>query len=161
MLANVANELPCCRKLPHSSIFVGCIRSMESTLIKTSVEIRKTVQDCWVGRGNSALKRVSYSESDVQYHLGSLPNDRDGMSVILFLRPGMCSGVSGETCLSFRRNASTHTSFDATTDPLAAMQHTQCTVGELSLNSATCAPSLKPHTSSITSHSNSRPAISK
>ena len=134
---------------------------MESTFVEISVEGRKTVQDCWFGRGNSWLNKVSKQSSEVQCQFGSLPNDRDGMSVIRFRSPGICNGVRGDNCFNLSQSANARKSWEATLDPLAAIQRTQCTVGELSLKSATCAPGWKLHTFSMTSHNNSSPAISR
>lgn len=56
-----------------------------------------TVQEFLPGRGNMASNIVSNASSDLQCHLGSLPKDRDGTSVILLRGPGMCIVVSGDT----------------------------------------------------------------
>jgi hypothetical protein len=73
----------------------------------------------------------------LQCHLGSMPKDHVPISVILLRALGMWRGVSGDTCFSFNHRASARRSWEVTIDPFADMQHTQCTVGELSLNSAT------------------------
>jgi hypothetical protein len=99
-------------------------------------EGRKTVHEFWFGRGKEELKSVSNSSSVLQNHLLSLPNDRDGISVMAFFFPGMCSGVNGDTCFCFMRRLSARSSWSATLDPFAAILLTQLTVGELSLNSA-------------------------
>ncbi len=87
--------------------------------------------------------------------------DREGMSVSELSTPAMCRGINGEALLSWRRNASARTSCIATFECFAVRRCTQCTIGELSLNSATWALVSEGHTSSITSHSKSNPAISK
>ena len=89
------------------------------------------------------------------------PNERDGMSVIALCIPAICNGVNGEAFWSCRRRASARISCIATIECRDASRSTQCTVGELSLNNATCAPSKDGHTDSITSQSKSRPAISR
>ena len=145
----------------HSPIVVSCIRSSEITRILIFVEIRNIVHEFWLGSGKEALKSVSNCESVSQCHLGSLPKDLEGMSVIAFFLPSMCSGVSGDTPRSFMRRQSTRSSCPATNEPLAAMRCTQLTVGELSLKSAMWSPDASPHTSSMTSQRSSSPAHSK
>ena len=99
-------------------------------------EGRKTVHEFCEGRGNLELNKVSNSSSDLQCHWASLPNEREGISVIAFFLPGMCKVVSGDTCLCLILNANALNSWSATIDPLAAILLTQLTVGELSENSA-------------------------
>ena len=96
-----------------------------------------------------------------QCHLGMEPNERDGMSVIALCIPAICRGVNGDAFCNCRRSASARMSCMATTECRDARRSTQWTVGELSLNNATCAPFSDGHTSSITSHSRSSPAISR
>ena len=105
-------------------------------------------------------KDKNYS-SVVQCHFGSLPNDRDGISGIALRDPAMCMGVSGDTPTCFIRSASARSNWPAMSDPRAAIRRTQQTVGELSLNKPTCDSRRWGHTSSITSHRMSKPAISK
>ena len=107
------------------------------------------------------MKRLSKSVSVLQYHFGSEPNERDGMSVIAFSMPGMWRGVSGDVLASCRRSASARRSCIATDDCFEAIRVTHETVGWLSLKRATCAPSSSGQMASIASHSNSKPAISK
>ena len=107
------------------------------------------------------MNSVSNLFSDSQNHLGSLPNDLDRMSMSVLSFPAMWSGVSGDTCHTFRRNASARMSWPATFEPRAANRWTQLTVGELSLNNAMCIPGVMLHTSSITSHRKRRPANSR
>ena len=104
---------------------------------------------------------MSNSECDLHSHFGSEPNDRDGMSVIELSTPAMCSGVSGDARERCRHSARAHTSCIATFECFAASRCTQWTVGELSLNNATCASSTVGHTSSMTSQRRRRPAISR
>ena len=73
----------------------------------------------------------------------------------------MCRGVSGDACVSCNRRARARMSCIATLECLAAMRCTQCTVGELSLNRATCDPLSCGQVSSMMSHSRRSPAISK
>jgi hypothetical protein len=98
----------------HSSSVIPFIRSAEITRVVTLVSRRKTVQDAWLGRGNLELKSVNRSDSDWQVHSGTLPNEREGMSVSAFSIPGMCTGVNGHDCLTLRRKASALTSCAAT-----------------------------------------------
>lgn len=107
------------------------------------------------------MNKVSKSSSVAQYHLFLLPKERDGRSLMRLRSPGMWSSVSGDTCLSFRQRARARRSCDATFDPLAAIHRTQCTVGELLLKSAMCAPGSNWQTSSITSQRRRKPAISR
>ena len=145
----------------HSSIPKAVIRSTEITRILIALEGRKVVQEFCPESGNDYIKRVSKSKSSLQNHFGSLPNDRDGMSVMAFFLPAMCRVVRGKTFRSFMRRERAGRSWSATNDPLAAICHTQCKVCELSLNSATCIPFLREHTPSIIRNSSRSLAISK
>jgi hypothetical protein len=107
------------------------------------------------------LNNVSNSASDVHVHAGLLPNERDGMSAILLRTPSMCSGVNGQVCVAFSRNASAWISCSATTDRLDANRVTKLTVGELSLNKVTRFSRRLSQTPSIASQSITSPAISK
>ena len=124
-------------------------------------EIWKTFQDACEGNGNRELNIVSNSMSERQCHLGMDPNDLDGISVMAFWTPAMCNGVSGDVLLILRRRARARISCIAASECLDAIRSTQCTVGELSLKRATCAPSRVSHTDSITSHKRISPAISR
>ena len=66
----------------HSASSKRCVSSNEITLVESLLEIRKTVQEFWLGRGKVLLKKVSNSSSDLKCHSGLLPNDRDGISVM-------------------------------------------------------------------------------
>jgi hypothetical protein len=46
-----------------------------------ALEGRKVVQEFCPGIGKVVLKRVSNSASSLQNHFGSLPKDRDGISI--------------------------------------------------------------------------------
>ncbi len=83
------------------------------------------------------------------------------MSVIEFSSPAIWSGVMGHVPLSFSRSASALMRCADTIDPRVARHRTHPTVGELSLNSATCFSLRDVHTDSMTSHKRSNPAISK
>lgn len=107
------------------------------------------------------LKRVSKSSSVLQYHLGSLPKDRDGISVSALSFLAMWRGANGDTWRTFNRRANARMSCPDTNDPHAANLQTQLTVGELSLKRAMCVPGVILHTSSITSHRKRSPAISR
>ncbi len=153
--------LPILGSRRHSSSPISLVCSMEITRIHTFEVIWKTVQDPWFGSGKRLLNRVSKSVCDLQCHSGTLPKDREGMSVIEFSTPGMWQGVIGHACLSLIRNANARTSCAATTECLDASLFTQLTVGSLSLNTATLFSLMSPHTVSITNHTSNRPAISK
>ena len=87
----------------HSSIVEGSCRSTEITRILISELGWNTVQEAWFGSGNLVLKRVSNSASFLQFHPGSLPHERDGMSVIELWMPRMWNGVSGDVRAAFMR----------------------------------------------------------
>ena len=145
----------------HSSSSISLICSAEITRIHTLEVIRKTVQDPCPGSGNRELNNVSKSSSDLQCHSATLPNERDGISVISFSAPGMCTGVIGHTPRCFILIANARTSCAAMRECREASRFTQPTVGSLSLNTATLRSRRSPQTASITSHVNSSPAISK
>jgi hypothetical protein len=105
------------------------------------------LQESCDGRGKDLLKRDCKSLSVLQCHRCSEPNERDGMS--------------GEQRSSCRRSASARSSCMAIVDCRDAIRSTQCTVGELSLNSATWAPVSSGHVASIVSQSSISPAISR
>ncbi len=105
------------------------------------------------------LNKHSNSWLDLHSHLGSLPKERDGISVIKFSSPAMWRGVIGHVPFSFRRRASARIRCANTSDPRVARQRTHPTVGELLLNRATRFLRRSPQTSSITSHKNRSPAI--
>lgn len=107
------------------------------------------------------LNKVSNSESVLQNHFGSDPNDRDGMSVIALSTPAICCGVNGEAFVSCKRRARARTSWIAMCECFAARCWTQCTVGELLLKSAMWAFVRSWQVASMTSQSISRPAISR
>ena len=73
----------------------------------------------------------------------------------------MCKGINGDAPDFFNRSVNSRTSCIATNDPLAARHFTHPIVGELSLNIAMRDDRNFGHTSSITSHIISNPAISK
>ena len=145
----------------HPSSPISVIRSTEVTRVQTLDVRRKTVQDACRGRGKRVLNRVSKSLSSSQYHSATLPNDRDGMSVIAFSFPGMWTGVMGHAPLIFSRSANARTNCAATAECRDASLVTQLTVGLLSLNRATRRSRNVPHTVSITNQRNNKPAISR
>jgi hypothetical protein len=51
------------------------------------------------------LNKVSKSSLVLHSHCGSLPNDRDGMSVIEFSSPAMWRGVIGHAPFNLSRSA--------------------------------------------------------
>jgi hypothetical protein len=83
------------------------------------------------------------------------------MSVIKFSLPAMWRGVIGRVLVSFSLRARAWMRCAETRDPREARRRTHPTVGELSLNRATRFSRRLPQTDSITSHRNSKPAISK
>ena len=102
---------------------------------------------------------MSKSVLDLQCHLGLLPKECEGISVIDVSSPAMWSGVMGHVPLSFSQSASALMRCAETIDPHVAMRLTHPTVGELSLNNATRFSRRVPHTDSMTSHKRSKPAI--
>jgi hypothetical protein len=107
------------------------------------------------------LKRVSKSSSDLHIHFGLLPKDRDSTSEIAFCLPSMCIGVRGHACWVFNRRARACIRFMAIDDFFDASRITHPMVGKLSLNNVMRFLCRLLHTPSITSHSISRPAISR
>ncbi len=93
--------------------------------------------------------------------MGLLPKDQDGMPEIAFRLPLMCIGVSGHACWVFSWSARACIRFSAIIDLLDASRVTHPTVGKLLLNSVKRFLQRSLHTPSITSHSMSRPAISR
>ncbi len=135
----------------YSAKVIPYIRSAEITRVVTFVLNWKHVQDACSGNGNVSLNKVSKASSEQQCHSGMLPNERKVISVRAFLVPGMCTGVNGQACVRFTRNASARTSCAATRD---------FTVGELLLNKATCLCAMSGATPSRQSCNRSNPAIS-
>ena len=119
------------------------------------------LQEPWCVRGKEESNKRRRSESDLQCHLGSLPQERNGMSVIAFWQPAMCCGVNGDTWVAFKCSARARSNCAATADCLDASRVTQLTVGLLLLNKVTWLPRQSWQTSSITNHKTSRPAISR
>lgn len=120
-----------------------------------------TLQEFLLGSGNDELKKVSKSFSFLKCHFDSLPNEREGMSVIVFWSPAMWRVVSGQLFCAFIRNASTRSSCSAIRLDRQAIRCTQLTVGLLSLNSATLFSTRHEQTCSIISHKSRRPASSR
>ena len=102
--------LPIFGSLRHSPISKCVIRRTEVSLVQMAEEGWKTVQEFLLGRGNMELTIVSSASSDLQCHLGSLPKDRNGTSVILLRFPGMCMVVSGDTFAFHSLSARTRSS---------------------------------------------------
>ena len=109
------------------------------------------------------LNNVSNWASVLQCHCGSLPNDRDGMSVSALRPPATWSGVNGDAFTIFNLNARHRSNCIATFELLDASFCTQWTVGVLSLYRPTWQPGLAPslHTSSMTIQSRRSPANSR
>lgn len=154
-------NVPLCGSRRQSPVEIAAVRKVEITLVLISRDIWNTLQEACDGRGKRRLKSRCRSAFVLQCHRLSEPKERDGMSVIALWIPGMCNGVSGELLIICRRRARARSSCIANGDVLAARRSTQCTVGELSLNSATCAPSSEGQTSSITIQRRRSPASSK
>ena len=68
----------------QSSRVKGTIRTIEITCIAIFEVGWHTLQEFLFGSGNDELKKVSKSCSFLKCHFGSLPNKREGMSVIVF-----------------------------------------------------------------------------
>jgi hypothetical protein len=81
----------------HSSRVKGVIRKTKITRIAISEVGWQIVHKFVVRRKKVELKKVSNSASDLKCHFGSLPKEREGMSVIAFWSPAMCSVVTGQT----------------------------------------------------------------
>jgi len=77
-------------------------------------------QEAWDGNETVELKSVSKSWSVRQCHCGSKPNEREGISVIAFCFPGMCSGVNGDARQICNHNANARMSCMAIFDRLDA-----------------------------------------
>jgi hypothetical protein len=69
---------------------------MEIILVPIPEERRKSIQEFCDGNKKSMLYMVRNSRSVVQCHFGMLPKECDGMSVMEFCDPSMCSVVRGE-----------------------------------------------------------------
>ena len=98
---------------------------MEITLVLMSEEIWKTFQDACDGNGNIELNSVSKSWSVWQCHLGTEPNDLDGISVMAFCTPAICNGVNGDVFLIRRGRASARIRCIATYECRDASRSTQ------------------------------------
>ncbi len=145
----------------QSSSTKGFIRKAEITHI-TVLHFRwKTIHDCCEGNGKVELKSVSSSLSELQCHVGLLPNDCEGMSAIAIRFPVMCIGVKGQAFCCFAHRAIAWTRCSATVERFEASFVAHPIVGELSLNRVRCFSSRGPHTSSMVSHRRTSPAISK
>jgi hypothetical protein len=62
----------------------GTIRKIEITRIAIFEVGWQTLQEFLCGSGNDELKKVRKSFSVLKCHFGSLPKEREGMSVIVF-----------------------------------------------------------------------------
>ena len=89
----------------HASKEISLISSTEVTRIAILDVMQKTVQEPCAGSGKCELNSVSKSESVMQCHSHTLPNDREGMSVMAFSTPGIWTGVIGQVRLIFILNA--------------------------------------------------------
>jgi hypothetical protein len=91
----------------QSSSLKGMIHKMEITRIAISEVGWHTLQEFLRGRGKEALKKVSNSSSVLNFHFCLLPKDREGMTVIVFWSPEMCSIVRGQLCCALMHKART------------------------------------------------------
>ncbi len=113
-----------------------------------------------MGIGNKVLNKVSKLWFVLQSHFFSLPNECKGMSIMEFSSPAIWSGVIGHVPCNLSRSARALMRLADTSNPQVARRRwTHPTVGELSLNRATFFSQRFPHTDSMTSHRNSKPAI--
>ena len=145
----------------HSSIVVTSIRNTESSFILISFVGWNTVQEALFGRGIFLLNKSKRSASVLQCHFGSLTNKRDGISIIVLCFPSKLKEVSGNAPFILNMSTNARINCPLATNFSDANQSTHDTVGWLLLNTATRSPNYTSHTSSITSHSNKSPAISK
>ena len=99
--------------------------------------------------------------SVVQCHCRGDPNEREAQSAMRLCFPATCSGVRGQHCLIFMRNARARSNRAPTFDCRDAIRSTQLTEGELSLKRATFLFSNDGCTASITNHIIISPAISR
>ena len=148
-------------ELQHSPISKCFVRSTEITFILTALEVLKTFQEAWFGKGKLLLSKFSRSVSFLQNQEGLLPNERDVISVISFPSPTMCKDVNGDAPAFFYCSDNARTNCISTNEPLAARRLTHPTVGELSLNNVTYAALNCGKTSPIASHNINNPTISK
>jgi hypothetical protein len=112
-----------------------------------------------LGIGNKELYKVSNLSLVLECHFFLLPNESEGMSVMEFSSPAIWSGVIGHVPCNLSRSARALIMFANTSNPRVARRWTHPKVGELLLNRATFFSRRFPHTASMTSHRNSKPAI--
>jgi len=117
---------PGCR---HSSIEIAFIRNTERIFIHIALVGWNTVQEPCEGRGNLSLNKLSKSLSSLQCHFLLLPHDLDGISVMAFSIPRMCSAVSGAAPLIFIRRAIALNNCPATSELFDDRWSTHDTVG--------------------------------
>jgi hypothetical protein len=91
----------------QSSSLKGTIRNIEITCIAIFEVGWHTLQEFLCGSGNKALKKVSKLSLVLKCHFDLLPKDREGMSVIVFWSPAMCSVVRGQLRCALMRKART------------------------------------------------------
>ena len=154
-------RLPALRRRRHSPRVKAFVRKIEVTFILAAQERRNRFQETWLGKGNNELYNVRKVESELQCHFASLPNDREGTSVIALDCPAMCSVVSGDAFVTCRRSDSARMSCIAASELRTANRWTQWTLGLLSLYSATCLSCRSPATASMTNNNRRRAANSK
>jgi hypothetical protein len=107
------------------------------------------------------LKNVSNLGSVLKCHWGTLPNERDGISIIAFFSPLICCGVNGQHLFAFSLSARACIKCTAVIDWCNASLSTHSAVGELSLNNGTRFSTRGPQTCSMMTNSISYPAISR
>jgi hypothetical protein len=76
--------LPTAGSCLQSSSVKGFIHKTEITRIAIAEVGWQTIHEFFCGRGKVALKKVSKSMSILKCHFGSLPNEREGISVMAY-----------------------------------------------------------------------------
>ena len=84
-----------------------------------------------IWEGGFELKRVRNSLSILQCHSGVPPNDLEGVSLIPFCTPAICSFVNGDAHHALRRIANAMIRGPATFDDRVAIRFTHDTAAEL------------------------------
>lgn len=106
----------------HASKEIHCIHNAEVTRVAILEFNWKMLQEACAGSGNDELNKVSKSLFKQQCQVGTFPNDLEGISVIAFSFPGMCSGVSGHAEAKFNQSANARTNCAATLEWRVAMR---------------------------------------
>ncbi len=115
------------------AVEIAAVCKVEITLVLILGKISDMLQESCDGRGKRWLNKSFRLLWEAKKQCLLEPKDCEGMSSMALCTPGMWSGVSGERRTSWSQSASAW-------ECLAAILSTQCTIGELSLKSATWAP---------------------